>query len=137
MSQHGQPSVLRAAGCLQGPGQLPVEERAVAIKRGKAEVMLEQEQPERLARFLGLPVRARSYWKTKESGKTFGLLLLKHNLGLSTFDSYCAFFDRQLAGALQTAGGTKYARLAVLAHRQSLAGAKLVADASGMPLWFP
>ena len=77
------------------------------------------------------------YWKTKESGKTFGLLLLKHHLGLSTFDSYCAFFDRQLAGALQTAGGTKYARLAVLAHRQSLAGGKLVADASGMPLWFP
>ena len=79
----------------------------------------------------------RSYWKTKESGKTFGLLLLKHHLGLSSFDSYCAFFDRQLAGALQTAGGTKYARLAVLAHRQSLAGGKLVADASGMPLWFP
>ncbi len=79
----------------------------------------------------------RSYWKTKESGKTFGLLLLKHHLGLATFDSYCAFFDRQLAGALQTAGGTKYARLAVLAHRQSLAGGKLVADASGMPLWFP
>ena len=51
----------------------------------------------------------RSYWKTKESGKTFGLLLLKHHLGLSTFDDYCAFFDRQLAGALQTAGGTKYA----------------------------
>jgi hypothetical protein len=79
----------------------------------------------------------RSYWKQKESAKTFSLLLLKHHLGRATFDSYCDFFDRQLADVLQQAGGTKYARLAVLAHRQSLAGGKLVADANGMPLWFP
>jgi hypothetical protein len=79
----------------------------------------------------------RSYWKTKESGKTFGLLLLKHHLSLSTFDSYCAFFDRQLAEVLVRVGGSKYAHLAILAHRQSLAGGKLVADATGMPLWFP
>ena len=79
----------------------------------------------------------RSYWKTKDSAKTFMLVLLKHHLSRATFDSYCAFFDRQLAGALEQAGGPKYARLAVLAHRQSLAGGKLVADANGMPLWFP
>jgi hypothetical protein len=79
----------------------------------------------------------RSYWKVKEPGKSFALLLLKHHLGLETFDDYCAFFDRQLAGVLEAAGGAKYARLAVLAHRQSLAGGKLVADASGMPLWYP
>ena len=79
----------------------------------------------------------RSYWKAKESGKTFGLLLLKHHLGLATFDSYCAFFDRQLAGARRQPAARSTPRLAVLAHRQSLAGGKLVADASGMPLWFP
>jgi hypothetical protein len=39
----------------------------------------------------------RSYWRTKESAKTFSLLLLKHHLGRATFDSYCTFFDRQLA----------------------------------------
>ena len=79
----------------------------------------------------------RSYWKIKESTKSFNLLLLKHHLGRATFDSYCAFFDRQLADALIQAGGAKYAQLAVLAHRQSLAGGKLVADANSMPLWFP
>jgi hypothetical protein len=79
----------------------------------------------------------RSYWKTKESAKTFGLLLLKHHLSFSTFDGYCAFFDRQLAEVLEQVGGKKYAQIAALAHRQSLAGGKLVADANGMPLWFP
>ena len=43
---------------MQGTGQLPVEKRAVVVKGGKAQVVLEQEQSERLARFLGLPVRA-------------------------------------------------------------------------------
>jgi hypothetical protein len=79
----------------------------------------------------------KSYWKTKESAKTFGLVLLKHHLSLATFDGFCAFFDRQLATVAQQAGGDKYARLVALAHRQSLAGGKLVADAKGMPLWFP
>jgi len=79
----------------------------------------------------------RSYWKTKESAKTFSLLLLKHHLGRAAFDSYCTFFDRQLAEVLQQAGGATCARLAVLVDRQSLAGGKLVAAASGMPLWFP
>jgi hypothetical protein len=78
----------------------------------------------------------RSYWKTKESGKTFALLLLKHHLGLASFDRYCAFFDRQLVEVARAAGGDEYARLLALAHRQSLAGGTLVADASGMPLWF-
>ncbi|QEH39208.1 hypothetical protein OJF2_78220 [Aquisphaera giovannonii] len=79
----------------------------------------------------------KSYWKSKESGRTFGLVLLRHHLSLATFDSFCAFFDRQLAAAAIQAGGEKYARMLALAHRQSLAGGKLVADADGMPLWFP
>ena len=78
----------------------------------------------------------RSYWKTKEAAKTFPLLLLKHHLGRATYDAIAASSTGSSRG-LEQAGGVKYARLAVLAHRQSLAGGKLVADANGMPLWFP
>ena len=73
----------------------------------------------------------RSYWKTKESGKTFGLLLLKHNLGRVTFDSYCAFFDSVKA----ILGLACYGRLAGMRGDQAtadryieLAGASLLPD---------
>jgi hypothetical protein len=79
----------------------------------------------------------RGYWTTRESGKTFPHLLLKHYLSYPAFNRDCALFDRQLARALKQAGGVRYAQLAILAHRQSLAGGKLVADAQGKPLWFP
>src|SRR5580704_1281161 len=46
-------------------------------------------------------------------------------------------FDTQLMGDLRTAGGDKYARLATLAYRQTLAAHKLVADADGTPMFFP
>ncbi len=46
-------------------------------------------------------------------------------------------FDTELMADLRKAGGAKYAQLAVLAYRQTLAAYKLVADADGTALYFP
>ena len=46
-------------------------------------------------------------------------------------------FDEQLTADLSKAGGERYARLATLAYRQTLAAHKLVADVDGTPLFFP
>jgi hypothetical protein len=46
-------------------------------------------------------------------------------------------FDNQLMADMQHVGGEKYARLAALAYRQTLAAHKLVADADGTAMYFP
>jgi hypothetical protein len=46
-------------------------------------------------------------------------------------------FDEELTSDLRRAGGEAYARLAVLAYRQTLAAHKLVADADGTAMYFP
>ena len=46
-------------------------------------------------------------------------------------------FDAQLTGDPRSIGGEKYARLATLAYRQTLAAHKLVADVDGTPMFFP
>ena len=79
----------------------------------------------------------RSYWKTKGSAKTFSLLLLKHHLGRATFDSYCTFSTGNWQRLWKQPGARSMPAWPCWRTRQSLAGGKLVADASGMPLWFP
>ena len=48
-----------------------------------------------------------------------------------------ARFDEELMADLRQAGGEKYARLASLAYRQTLAAHKLVADVDGAAMYFP
>jgi hypothetical protein len=49
----------------------------------------------------------------------------------------CRAFDDDLLADMIKAGGEKFAALAVLAYRQSIAAHKLAADIDGMPLFFP
>jgi len=46
-------------------------------------------------------------------------------------------FDADLQRDLEMAGGAKYAAIAMLAYRQTLAATKLAADTNGQPLLFP
>ena len=46
-------------------------------------------------------------------------------------------FDEQLTADLRRTGGERYARLATLAYRQTLAAHKLTADVDGTPMFFP
>ena len=46
-------------------------------------------------------------------------------------------FDAELMTDLRKAGGERYARLAALAFRQTIAAHKLIADADGTAMWFP
>jgi hypothetical protein len=49
----------------------------------------------------------------------------------------CRAFDEDLVADMKKAGGDKYAALATLAYRQSLAAHKLAVDIDGTPLFFP
>jgi len=49
----------------------------------------------------------------------------------------CRAFDEALTADMVRAGGEKYAALATLAYRQSIAAHKLAADYDGTPLFFP
>jgi hypothetical protein len=55
----------------------------------------------------------------------------------AALDQRATAFDATLERDLVRAGGAKYAALAMLAYRQTLAATKLVADTDGRPLLFP
>ena len=78
----------------------------------------------------------RAYWRkdgtTIESALT-SAAAREHD----TLDAKAAKFDAELYRDLAQAGGAKYAAIATLAYRQTLAATKLVADADGKPLLFP
>jgi len=79
--------------------------------------------------------RERAWWR--RHGADAAELL---RLGRRDHDTLLArskAFDEELMSDLRRAGGEKYARLASLAYRQTLAAHKLVADADGTALYFP
>jgi len=78
--------------------------------------------------------KLRPWWRRK--GMTAATLLITAEQEFLTLQERCRTFDEQLTADLVTAGGSKYAALAVLAYRQTLAAHKLVADLDGTPLYF-
>jgi hypothetical protein len=79
--------------------------------------------------------RERAWWR-RNGAEAADLI----RMGRRDHDSLLArskAFDDQLMADMRRAGGEKYARLASLAYRQTLAAHKLVADADGTPQYFP
>jgi len=79
--------------------------------------------------------RERAWWRRKgaEAADLIRLARRDHDALLEKGKR----FDAELMADLRQAGGEKYARLAALAFRQTLAAHKLVADADGTALFFP
>ena len=79
--------------------------------------------------------RERAWWRRNGANATALLRMARRDH--DTLLQKSKAFDAQLKGDLRTIGGEKYARLATLAYRQTLAAHKLVADADGTPMFFP
>lgn len=76
----------------------------------------------------------RPYWR--RNGADAGKLLGQAEKDYASVLKRCDTFDAELVTDLTRIGGEKYARLASLAYRQSLAAQKIAADAKGQPLSF-
>jgi len=79
--------------------------------------------------------KLRPYWR--RNGADAAALLELAAKDYPALRERCAEFDADLTADMVKAGGEKYARLAVLSYRQSLAAHKLAADIDGTPLFFP
>ncbi len=79
--------------------------------------------------------RERAWWR-RNGANAIDLLRMARR-DHDSLDEKSKAFDAQLTADLRRAGGEKYARLATLAYRQTLAAHKLAADADGTPMFFP
>ncbi len=77
----------------------------------------------------------RAYWH--KGGATIESVLAEAAAEHDALDGKAARFDADLHRDLATAGGEKYAAIATLAYRQTLAATKLVEGPDGQPLLFP
>jgi hypothetical protein len=79
--------------------------------------------------------KERAWWR--RNGATAFDLLRSARRDHESLQARATRFDSELVADLTKAGGAKYADLAVLAYRQTLAAHKLVADIDGTALYFP
>jgi Domain of unknown function (DUF4965)/Domain of unknown function (DUF1793)/Domain of unknown function (DUF5127)/Domain of unknown function (DUF4964) len=79
--------------------------------------------------------KQRPWWRRNDADAAALLSAARHD-----HDSLLArskAFDEELMADMTRVGGEKYARLAALAYRQTLAAHKLTADFDGSPMFFP
>ena len=74
------------------------------------------------------------YWR--RNGQSFAQMLEAAEHEEDALRARAEAFDRAITSDLTSVGGEKYAQLAILAYRQTLAAHKLVADIDGQPLLF-
>lgn len=79
--------------------------------------------------------KLRPYWR--KSGWEAADLLEAAAKDYESLTRRCSVFDEAFLADMNKAGGEKFAALAVLAYRQSIAAHKLAADIDGTPLFFP
>lgn len=78
--------------------------------------------------------RLRPYWR--RGGMETNALLEDAAKNYIALLERCQAFDSELTTDLKRMGGDKYAEVAILAYRQTIAAHKLVADYDGTPLFF-
>lgn len=78
--------------------------------------------------------KLRPYWRRNRA--TAETLLIDAVRDHAAVEQRSVSFDAALTKRLLAAGGDKYAAIAILTHRQTLAAHKLVADMDGTPLYF-
>ncbi len=78
--------------------------------------------------------KLRPYWR--RTGQNAEDLLQRAVAEYAAVQEKAISFDRTLTERLAAAGGAKYAALATLLYRQTLAAHKLVVDSDGTPLYF-
>jgi Domain of unknown function (DUF4965)/Domain of unknown function (DUF1793)/Domain of unknown function (DUF5127)/Domain of unknown function (DUF4964) len=79
--------------------------------------------------------RQRAWWR--RNGDDAATLLTAARRDHDSLVTRSKAFDEELMADLTKVGGEKYARLAALAYRQTLAAHKLTADFDGTPMFFP
>ncbi len=78
--------------------------------------------------------RLRPYWR--RNGATAGDMLQAAEKEYVELGKRCEEFDRELMADMTRQGGEKYAQIAALAYRQTLAATGIAADANKQPLLF-